>query len=272
MSADSALTFESTRSRTVAGMTDTYTIAEVARRSGFPASTLRYYEDVGLVRAAGRTDAGYRIYDDRSLAKLAFVARAKQLGCTLDEIADLVTAWEGERCEPVQDRLRGLVDAKITETQTRLGEMVAFTAQLHEAAAALRAHTPDGPCDDDCGCTTTVSTQAGPTAVVLTDPPPSAGEAPIACTLAAADMAGRLEAWREALEPVVDSAAIDGGVRLTFAEGTRLARVADLAAAERDCCIFFRFAVTVDDRGAALEVTAPPEAQDLVNALVGAAS
>ena len=121
-------------------MTDTYTIAEVARRSGFPASTLRYYEDVGLVPAAGRTDAGYRVYDDRSLAKLAFVARAKQLGCTLDEIADLVTAWEGERCEPVQDRLRGLVESKIADTQTRLGEMVAFTAQLHEAAAALRAH------------------------------------------------------------------------------------------------------------------------------------
>lgn len=253
-------------------MTDTYTIAEVARRSGFPASTLRYYEDVGLVRAAGRTDAGYRVYDDRSLAKLAFVARAKQLGCTLDEIADLVTAWEGERCEPVQDRLRGLVDAKITETQTRLGEMVAFTAQLHEAAAALRTHTPDGPCDDDCGCTTTGSAPAGPTAVVLTDRQLLAGETPIACTLAADDMAGRLEAWRDALEPVVDRTRIDGGVRLTFAPGTPLTQVADLAAAEYDCCVFFRFAVTVDDRGKALEVTALPEALDLVHALVGAPS
>lgn len=253
-------------------MTDTYTIAEVARRSGFPASTLRYYEDVGLVPAAGRTDAGYRVYDDRSLAKLAFVARAKQLGCTLDEIADLVTAWEGERCEPVQDRLRGLVESKIADTQTRLGEMVAFTAQLHEAAAALRAHTPDGPCDDDCGCTTTGSPPLGATAVLLTDRPTSDGEPPIACTLASDDMAGRLEAWREALKPVVDRTAIDGGVRLTFAPGTPLAQVADLAAAEHDCCMFFRFAVTVDHRGAAIEVTAPPEALALVHALVGAPS
>ena len=134
-------------------MTATYQIAETARRSGLPATTLRYYEDIGLVVAADRTDAGYRLYDDRSLAKLAFIARAKQLGCTLEEITDLVTAWESEQCEPVQARLRSLVESKITESQDRLVEMAAFTAQLREAAAALNDHTPDGPCDDDCGCT-----------------------------------------------------------------------------------------------------------------------
>jgi DNA-binding transcriptional MerR regulator len=253
-------------------MTTTYQIAEVARRSGFPASTLRYYEDVGLVPPAGRTDAGYRIYDDHSLAKLAFIARAKQLGCTLDEITDLVTAWEGDRCEPVQARLRELVESKILESQGRLGEMVAFVAQLHEASAALGDHTPDGPCDDDCGCTTTGTAPSGPTAVSLADRRPSGDEPPIACTLGADDMSGRLQAWQNALEPVVARTAIHHGVRLTFAPGTSLAPIADLAAAEYDCCMFFRFAVTVDSRGSALEVTAPPEAQDLVHALFGVPS
>lgn len=97
-------------------MTAAYQIAEAARRSGFPASTLRYYEDVGLVAPAGRTAAGYRIYDDRALAKLAFIARAKQLGCSLEEITDLMVAWDGDRCEPVQESLRILVEAKIAET------------------------------------------------------------------------------------------------------------------------------------------------------------
>jgi DNA-binding transcriptional MerR regulator len=201
-------------------MTTSYQIAEVSRRSGFPASTLRYYEDVGLMPPAGRTDAGYRIYDDNSLAKLAFIARAKQLGCSLDEIADLVTAWEGDRCEPVQVRLRELVGSKITETQGRLREMAAFAAQLQEAAAALGVHTPDGPCDDDCGCTSTASSaSSGSTAVVLTDRRPSGGEPPIACTLGAEDMAGRLEAWQDALEPVIARTAIDQGMRLTFTPG-----------------------------------------------------
>lgn len=66
-------------------MSVTYQIAEVARRSGFSPSTLRYYEDIGLLPPAARTEGGYRAYDDGSLARLAFIARAKQLGCTLEQ-------------------------------------------------------------------------------------------------------------------------------------------------------------------------------------------
>src|SRR5262249_44497989 len=104
-------------------MGTTYKIAEVAARSGFTASTLRYYEELGLVPPAGRTTAGYRLYDDSTLARLAFISRAKQLGCTLDEITDLAVAWDGERCEPVQARLRELVAAKIVDAQERIAEM-----------------------------------------------------------------------------------------------------------------------------------------------------
>ena len=79
-------------------MSTTFQIAEVAQRSGFTPATLRYYEDIGLLRPAGRTDAGYRLYDETSLERLRFIARAKQLGCSLDEIADLASAWDGGRC------------------------------------------------------------------------------------------------------------------------------------------------------------------------------
>ena len=68
---------------------------------------------------AGRTDAGYRLYDETSLERLRFIARAKQLGCSLDEIADLVTAWDGGRCAPVQDRLRTTVEVKVNTPETR---------------------------------------------------------------------------------------------------------------------------------------------------------
>ena len=79
----------------------TYKINEVAKRSGFTPATLRYYEEVGLVPLPTRTEAGYRMYDDRALERLAFIARAKQLGCTLEETADLVVAWEGGQCGPI---------------------------------------------------------------------------------------------------------------------------------------------------------------------------
>ena len=61
-------------------------ISELARRTGFPPTTLRYYETLGLLPRPGRTAAGYRVYDDRAEERLAFIARAKAMGLGLEEI------------------------------------------------------------------------------------------------------------------------------------------------------------------------------------------
>src|SRR6476619_4269544 len=95
-------------------------IKEVADASGFTPATLRYYEQIGLLPQASRTPAGYRTYDQRTLDRLAFIARAKQLGCSLDEITGLATAWDGGQCGPIQDGLRQLVAAKIAAAQRQL--------------------------------------------------------------------------------------------------------------------------------------------------------
>ena len=87
-------------------MTTGLKIKEVADASGFTAATLRYYEQIGLLPEASRTPAGYRMYDQRTLDRLAFIARAKQLGCSLEEITGLTTAWDGGQCGPIQDRPR----------------------------------------------------------------------------------------------------------------------------------------------------------------------
>jgi DNA-binding transcriptional MerR regulator len=131
-----------------------YRIQEVSERSGFSTATLRYYEGIGLVPPPARTAAGYRVYDDTTLERLAFVARAKQLGCSLDEIAELNTAWEGGECGPVQERLSALVDDKILDARTKVADLLTLIADLEVAAATLRSHRPTGPCDDRCGCTT----------------------------------------------------------------------------------------------------------------------
>ena len=142
----------------------TYTIGEVAARTGVPATALRYYEGIGLVTPAGRTDAGYRLYDDTSLARLAFIARAKQLGCTLEEVADLADAWDNDECAPVKHRLRGLVAAKLHETEQRMRELRALQADLRATATMLESAPLDGPCDESCGCTAS----SGPVVVPFT--------------------------------------------------------------------------------------------------------
>ncbi len=132
----------------------TYTIGEIAGRSGFTASALRYYEDIGLLEPATRTAAGYRLYDDTALSRLAFIGRAKQLGCSLEEITDLVGIWDGEQCGPVQRRFHELVTTKLGQAERQIAELTALADQLRHAAAQLAGPATDGPCDETCVCLT----------------------------------------------------------------------------------------------------------------------
>lgn len=257
-------------------MTTGLKIKQVADASGFTTATLRYYEQIGLLPEASRTPAGYRVYDQRTLDRLSFIARAKQLGCTLEEITALTVAWDGGRCGPVQDELRHLVADKITTAQHQLAELATFTGELQQAAASLERHRPEGACDAECGCVSdpivSVSTVVPARAVVLSTKPVVSGESAIACTLSAGSMKGRLEDWQALLAYVERREPIDGGVRSVLSASVPMRELMRLVVAEQDCCGFFRFAITVDGRGVALEVRAPADAQAILVSVFGAAS
>lgn len=269
-----------------------YRIAEISRLSGFAPSALRYYEQAGVLAAPERTPAGYRLYNDRDVERLRLVARAKDLGCTLDEITDLVEAWDSDECEPVKHRLRSLVLDKVAEIETHLAEQSAFADQLRATVDALTGRPLDGPCDDSCGCTTTITPQhsepdaattgnsacgagcgcTGDDQVVSFGRRPadvSRGEVPIACSLSGTDMATRIDDWQRLLDTVTNRLPIPGGVRLEFDDRTHIAEVAQLVAAEQSCCPFYSFTITIDHHGLALEVTAPPDGQDLLATIFG---
>lgn len=255
-------------------MTHSLRIAEVADRVGISTATVRYYERIGVLPEPARGDNGYRRYDDRTVELLQFIGRAKQLGCSLDEIADLVTAWNGGECGPVQDELRRLVADKLSAAQAEIVELVTLTAELRRAAAALERHRPTGPCDDRCGCVAdradTADTPARSTPIELSSRPAheSADATPIVCTLDPDRVPGRLDDWNAALADATRTA-IEGGVRVELGD-IDIADLVRLAAAEQDCCRFFSFRITIDERGHALEVTAPAETTDIVHAAFGA--
>src|SRR3712207_889904 len=92
-----------------------YRISEVGRLTGFTPSALRFYEGAGVLAAPARTASGYRLYDDRDVERLRLIGRAKELGCTLDEIAGLVQVWDADECGPVKHHLRSLVLRKAEE-------------------------------------------------------------------------------------------------------------------------------------------------------------
>lgn len=243
----------------------TLTIGQVAARSGFPASTLRFYERRGLITPIGRSDAGYRLYDEAALDRLSFVARAKQLGCTLDEITHLATLWEGADCWPVQRRLHELVTEKIVRAQRQTTEALQFTHQLQVAASHLDADPTDGPCGTDCACLRTGTARAEP--VVLGAGP---AEQDVVCTLASTAVDDRVQDWQRVLADAGSRTATeDGGLRVALHPDVDLGRLVKLAVAEQRCCSFFAFALTVDSRGVALEVRAPAGADDIVAAVFG---
>jgi MerR family transcriptional regulator, copper efflux regulator len=253
----------------VAGVSS-YTIGDVAERSGFSASALRYYEEIGLVHPSGRSGGGYRLYDDRALARLAFIARAKALGCSLEEITDLAAIWDGEQCGPVQRRFHDLVTDKIRTADAQIGELRVFTEQLRRAAEQLSAEPVDGPCDADCACATAPTVEPLAMVPVMLGTKPV--EVPIACTLEFGAMPDRLAEWEAVLAGVARRDRLGpSGLRLEF-DTVEIAELTRLVVAEQGCCSFFSFALTVDGRGVGLEVTAPLGAENILADLFGVAA
>ena len=253
----------------------TYTIGEAAGRSGFSASALRYYEAIGLVEPSARTESGYRLYDDAALARLAFIARAKQLGCSLEEITDLVSVWDGDRCGPVQRRFHDLISGKIRDAQAQVFELMAFTCQLRTAAEQLSCEPIDGPCGPDCACLAGgVPTAGSDTSTVTLGRPPATVpvEVPIACSLESGAMPDRLAEWSRVLAAATRRLAVAGGVRIEFGPDIDLGELGRLVGAEQRCCPFFSFTLTVDAAATALEVRAPELAAGIVADLFGAAA
>jgi DNA-binding transcriptional MerR regulator len=145
-------------------------IAQLAERSGVPATTLRYDEQIGLLVPAGCSPNGYRAYSPRDVERLRFTTRAKQLDLSLEVVRELVTVWDGRDCAEVQERMARIVSARLTQTLERVTDLTAPAGQLQAAVTRLTGPGRAGRCDDDCACSTAPPV-AGPTLVPLTRTP-----------------------------------------------------------------------------------------------------
>ena len=127
-------------------------ISELAERVGVEVSTVRYYERIGLLGAPARTPSGYRDYGDDDAGRLLFVARARRMGLTCDQITDLLPVWDGTNCAAAHERVAELVETKRAEVAERIEELERFAAQLDEVRLALASATPPPACEPDLTC------------------------------------------------------------------------------------------------------------------------
>lgn len=103
-------------------------IAEVARRSGMPASTLRFYEEKGLIASGGRRGLR-RLFDAKVLERLALIALGRAAGFSLDEIARMFAPDGRPRID------RALLAAKAEELERTVRRLSALRDGLRHAAA-----------------------------------------------------------------------------------------------------------------------------------------
>ncbi len=102
-------------------------IGDVAHRTGLPAKTIRYYEDIGLVRA-DRKPNGYRDYSEDQLKTLSFVARSRSLGFSIDECRRLL-AFNADSDRSCAD-VKRLTVSHIGELEVKLRELTEMHANL----------------------------------------------------------------------------------------------------------------------------------------------
>ena len=110
-------------------------ISEVAKRTGLHAKTIRYYEDIGLIRPL-RESNGYRVFRDTDAHKLAFLGRARALGFSIDDCRTLIALYEDDaRASADVKRLAQQHLAQIDDKITQLQSMRATLAELVDACA-----------------------------------------------------------------------------------------------------------------------------------------
>ena len=122
-------------------------IGQIAQRAGIPAHTIRFYEEQKLVTSPARSQAGYRVYSERTLTELGFIRRAQRLGFSLEEIREILSLGRGGQMPC--GRVAALCATHLKEIDERMAELRAFRRNLREAgrqASSACGFTPEGFC------------------------------------------------------------------------------------------------------------------------------
>ena len=124
-------------------MTKMQNIGETAKASGVSAKMIRHYESIGLIGEARRTDAGYRVYDERDVQVLQFIHRSRELGFSLEQIKTLLALWQDK--QRASKDVRAMAKQHIAELDQKIANMQAMRRTLEQLAT--RCHGDDRP---DC--------------------------------------------------------------------------------------------------------------------------
>lgn len=131
-------------------MTGRVTIGEAAQRSGVSARMVRHYEGLGLLPEVARTESGYRQYDDADIHTLRFIKRSRDLGFSMEEIAELVGLWHNRR--RASSSVKRIAEKHLGELEQRIADMQSMRNTLAHLVHCCHGDArPDCPILDDLG-------------------------------------------------------------------------------------------------------------------------
>lgn len=103
-------------------------IGEVARRTGLPVKTIRYYCDEGLLQPKDRSTGGYRLFDEENLAELAIIRALRTMDVSIPELAKILQVRRSGVCNCAV--LKDSIAAKMESINLRIGELAAMNDEL----------------------------------------------------------------------------------------------------------------------------------------------
>lgn len=124
----------------VSKMNATISIGVLAQQTGCTVPTIRYYEEIGLLPAGPRTDAGRRLYGQPAVKRLTFIRRCRDFGFSIDQVRELVGLVDqpDRPCVEVRDIASGHlkeVRKKLAELQALESSLAAFVVSCDSACA-----------------------------------------------------------------------------------------------------------------------------------------
>ena len=123
-------------------------IGEAAKRSGVSPRMVRHYEGLGLLPGVARTESGYRQYGETDIHSLRFIKRSRDLGFSMDEIAELVGLWHNRRRASAS--VKRIAQKHLIELEQRIADMQAMQRTLSHLVHCCHGDArPDCPILDD---------------------------------------------------------------------------------------------------------------------------
>jgi len=135
----------------------TLSIGEAAKRSGLSVKTIRYYEEVGLIPKAARTNGGVptggrRFYSEADVGRLSFIRHARLFGLSLADIRRLLVLADGKGCPSEQPEYREILRRHLQDIDEHMHHLLGLRAAIENLVSPPRRRKGQKCSWSTCGC------------------------------------------------------------------------------------------------------------------------